>query len=64
MTLKLKPHDGITEWCVCRSCGTTINWADESFGPQNYPDRDAWEAARSDTSCPYCGSEDTDWLPA
>lgn len=49
---KLKRHDGATEWSVCGKCGQTIDWAsDDKKGTDD-----------DDTTCPYCGHEDTSWL--
>ena len=53
---KLVKHDGVTEWSVCGKCGETIDWAnDVLFGKGR--DRD-------DTTCPFCGHDDTAWLAA
>lgn len=53
---KFVRHDGHTEWSNCGKCGKRIDWANNvMFGPGSGRDRD-------DTSCPYCGSADTDWM--
>ena len=55
---ELIPHDGCTEWSVCGTCGAQIDWAnDVMFGETSGRDRD-------DTTCPYCGHDDTAYLYA
>ncbi len=58
---KLKPHDGITEWSVCRSCGTRIDWTQIPRVPR---EEDDVHYTVPDTRCPNCGSSDTAWLEA
>lgn len=61
----LKPHDGGPEWSVCGKCGTQIDWAnDVMFGPSAFASIEEWEKSRDDTTCPYCGHDDTAWLYA
>jgi len=48
---QLKPHDGITEWSVCGQCKQLIDWA-------------SVDRAGDDSSCPYCGHDDTAYLYA
>lgn len=63
--VRLKPHDGVTEWSYCGRCGQRIDWGSEAlFGIQNYASREEWEATRGDTTCPYCGHGDTAYLLA
>ena len=49
---KLRPHDGVTEWSVCGACGERIDWASDTV------------ADSEETTCPYCGHDDTAWLYA
>ena len=51
---ELSPHDGVTEWSVCGSCGELIDWAADW----------AAERAKDDLSCPHCGHDDTAYLYA
>src|SRR5579885_1391891 len=67
---KLVPHDGAHETAACGSCGEYLDWTNDMYGPHGYHHPaiqglgmsvSEWEQMVESNSCPWCGSDDTDW---